>query len=152
MIAVFLALGFTDYRATPIRTDTPLVQEEAPQVSFENGFARIVEKIRPSVVSIASSRVVLAEEDPFFFDPFLPPLERREHNLGSGVVVSNAGYVMTNSHVVERATEINISLYDKREFNARIVGTDPKTDIALLKVDASELFESRGRRVHSGCR
>jgi serine protease Do len=55
------------------------------------------------------------------------------------VVVSNAGYIMTNNHVVERATEIRVSLLDKREFAARIVGTDPQTDIALLKIDANDL-------------
>jgi serine protease Do len=143
MMAVFLAVGFTDYRATPVRTDTvsASVQEATPEVSFEHGFARIVEKTRPSVVSIASSRVVRPEidEDPFFWEPFQLPRERREQSLGSGVVVSDAGYVMTNSHVVELATEIKIFLLDKREFNARIVGTDSKTDIALLKVDANDL-------------
>jgi serine protease Do len=150
VIAVLLATGLTDYPATPLQTNTSSTQQAPPEVSFERGFAPIVGKIRPSVVNIASSRTVRsrAEDDLLFSDPFLNelfgeqypvPRERREHSLGSGVIVSNAGYVMTNNHVVEQATEIRVSLFDKREFTARIVGTDPKTDIALLKVDADDL-------------
>ena len=67
------------------------------------------------------------------------PRERREHRLGSGVIVDRTGYVMTNNHVIEGAGEIKIALLDKREFNARVIGADPKTDIALLKIDATDL-------------
>jgi serine protease Do len=123
--------------------------QKTPHVSFETGFAPIVKEVLPAVVNIASSRTVRAPEvdspfsDPFFEEFFgrqLPvPRERRERSLGSGVIVDGAGYVMTNNHVIEGASEIKISLLDKREFNARIIGTDPKTDIALLKIDADSL-------------
>jgi serine protease Do len=150
MIAFFLIAGLGEYGATARWPEAAVSVQESPDVSFEQGFAPVVKRIRPAVVNIASSRMVrtATEESPLFLDPFLNeffgeqfqiPRERREHSLGSGVIVSNAGYVMTNSHVVERATEIRISLLDKREFDARIVGTDPKTDIALLKIEANNL-------------
>jgi serine protease Do len=148
MVVVLLAAGLGGYRASALTAEAGYSQASG-DVSFERGFAVVVKRITPAVVNIASSRTVQTEtESPLFLDPFLNelfgkefqvPRERREHSLGSGVIVSSAGYVMTNSHVVERATEIKISLLDKREFAARIVGTDPKTDIALLKIEAKDL-------------
>jgi serine protease Do len=89
---------------------------------------------------------------PFFSDPLFQqffgdefqgqrqiPREQRERSLGSGVIVGQDGHILTNNHVVEGATDITVFLWDKREFKARILGTDPKTDIALLKVDAKSL-------------
>src|SRR5271157_828925 len=67
------------------------------------------------------------------------PGEQREQGLGSGVIVSPEGYILTNNHVVEEATDVKVTLSDKREFKARVVGTDPKTDIAILRIDASDL-------------
>ena len=67
------------------------------------------------------------------------PREQRERGLGSGVIVSPEGYILTNNHVVDGATDVKVTLSDKREFKARVVGTDPKTDIAVLKIDASDL-------------
>jgi serine protease Do len=126
-----------------------LLAQKAPVVSFDRGFAPLVKQVLPAVVNIASSRIVLTspQTDSLFSDPFFDkffgqyqvPRERREHSLGSGVIVDRAGYVMTNSHVIEGASEIKIALLDKREFSARVIGSDPKTDIALLKIDASDL-------------
>jgi serine protease Do len=65
------------------------------------------------------------------------PKERREQSLGSGVIVSPEGYVLTNNHVVEGATDVKVTLSDKRELKAQIVGTDPKTDVAVLKLEGS---------------
>jgi serine protease Do len=65
------------------------------------------------------------------------PKDQREHSLGSGVIVSQEGYVLTNNHVVEGATDIKVTLSDKRELKAEIVGTDPKTDVAVLKLQGS---------------
>jgi serine protease Do len=126
------------------------------EVSFQNGLTPVVEKVVPAVVNIASAKIVRSPDSgplsPFFFDPFfreffgdeLPrgynqPRERREQSLGSGVIVSPDGYLLTNNHVVEGASEIRISLADKREFRAKIVGTDPRTDIAVLKVEGKNL-------------
>jgi serine protease Do len=108
--------------------------------------------VLPSVVNISSSKVVKAspemslQMDPFFRQffgeqggPLNIPKERREKSLGSGVIVSPEGYILTNNHVVDGATVVRVTLSDKREFQARIVGTDPKTDIAVLKIDATNL-------------
>ena len=67
------------------------------------------------------------------------PRERREQGLGSGVIVSPDGYIVTNNHVVEHAEEIQVLLPDKRTFKAKVIGTDPKTDVAVIKIDASGL-------------
>lgn len=120
--------------------------------SLAQGFRPIVKKALPAVVNISTTKVVRSERMgpfPFFDDPFFRdffgfgwdwvPRERRERSLGSGVIVSPDGYILTNDHVISGATEIVVSLADKREFKAKVVGTDPKTDIAVLKVDEKNL-------------
>ena len=67
------------------------------------------------------------------------PRNRTEHSLGSGVIVRSDGYLLTNNHVIDGANEVTVTLGDKREFKAKVIGTDPKTDIAVLKIDASNL-------------
>jgi serine protease Do len=87
---------------------------------------------------------------PFFEDPFFRqffgdqffrqmPREQREHSLGSGVMVSDDGYILTNNHVVDKATDIKIALPDKRQFKGKVVGSDPKTDVAVVKISATGL-------------
>lgn len=124
-----------------------------------NSYAPVVKAVLPSVVNISSSKVVHARagmhEDvsPFFRqffgrndgdddEAFSAPgrQDRREKSLGSGVIVSPEGYILTNNHVVDGATDVRATLSDRREFQARIVGTDPKTDIAVLKIEASDLL------------
>jgi Do/DeqQ family serine protease len=77
----------------------------------------------------------------FFGDPFgdQQPSERRQRGLGSGVIVSPDGYILTNNHVVENATDITVKLNDKREMKARLVGTDPRSDVAVLQIQATGL-------------
>jgi serine protease Do len=121
-----------------------------PRVSFESGFAPVVKRVLPAVVNVSSSKMVRTSQNmsPFFSDPFFRqffgnqfsvPREQREHSLGSGVIVSPDGYILTNNHVVNGATDVKVLLGDKREFKAKIVGTDSKTDIAVLKIDAQNL-------------
>jgi serine protease Do len=111
----------------------------------------VVDAVRPSVVNISSTRTVkqpgLDQQDPalrrFFGDEFLrrfgQPQERDVTSLGSGVIVREDGYIITNHHVVKDADEIKVTLYDKRELEGRVIGSDPKTDIAVVKVDATGL-------------
>src|ERR1041385_8140296 len=142
--------------AVPMWISTAAGGEVAKQVSFVNGFVPVVKKALPAVVNIASSKIIRSPnrgpQAPFFSDPlfqqffgddfsreFRIPREQRERSLGSGVIVSPDGHILTNNHVVDGASEIKVSLSDKRELRARIIGTDPKTDIAVLKVDAKDL-------------
>jgi serine protease Do len=122
-------------------------------VSFQDGFAAIVQRDAPAVVNVSSIKVVRqpsAEHGPFFFDdPFLrdffggprgprPPRELKQQSLGSGVIISRDGHVLTNVHVVQGATEVRVQLADRRELRAKIIGTDPKTDIALLQIQGRD--------------
>jgi serine protease Do len=113
-------------------------------------YAPIVKEVLPSVVNISTSKVVKANEDAMDqMDPMFrqffgqggmeAPKDRREKALGSGVIVSPEGYILTNNHVVDGATDVKVTLSDKREFKARVVGADPKTDVAVLKIDAGNL-------------
>src|SRR5512146_1972371 len=108
----------------------------------------------PSVVNISTTRVIKSrEEAPFdlFDDPFFRrffgdqfphpniPKEHKEQSLGSGVIVSDDGYIVTNNHVIEKAQEIKVLLLNKKDYTAKLVGADPKTDIAVIKIDAKGL-------------
>ena len=121
---------------------------QAPQ----DGFAAVAKAVMPAVVNISSLKVTRTYEyspfmlDPFFrdfFGPDLPgmvvPREQREMSLGSGVIVDEAGTILTNYHVIEQAQEVKVSLADGRELHARIVGADRRTDLAVLHVDKTSL-------------
>jgi serine protease Do len=118
-------------------------------------FTELVEKQGPAVVNISTTTQSprnpnlpqapnLPEDDPFyeFFRRFIPqpgPREFQSQSLGSGFIISQDGYILTNAHVVEGADEITVKLTDKREYRAKIIGTDRRTDIALIKIEASGL-------------
>ena len=119
---------------------------------FSDTFADVVKKVNPAVVTITSERVVTDQwRHPFeeFFDNDYfgnnsPQRERRSRALGSGVIVdAKNGYILTNNHVVEDADEISIYLIDEREFKAEVVGADPKSDIAVLKISTDNLTAVR---------
>jgi len=132
------------------------------------GFAPVIKTVLPDVVNISTSKVVKAQrpdmqgempdEMPPFFQQFFgqqfghngqqfgPDFDQRsprrhterEDSLGSGVVISPDGYILTNNHVVDGATDVRVTFADKRQLKAKVIGTDPKTDIAVLKVDGSD--------------
>ncbi|MDY6980402.1 MAG: Do family serine endopeptidase [Pseudomonadota bacterium] len=111
-------------------------------------YADAVEAAAPAVVNIHSKKVVTREAHPllddpifrhFFGDNFGGPREREETSLGSGVIISEQGYILTNNHVISGAEEIRIALPDQRSANATVVGTDPDTDLAVLKVELEAL-------------
>ncbi len=120
------------------------------------GFADVARAVTPAVVNITSrvartrDRMPQNPEDLFGFPggpqgPFgpMPPREHRGGGMGSGVIISPDGYIITNNHVVEGANELSVTLPDKREFKGKVVGTDPKTDLAVVKVDATDLPYAR---------
>jgi serine protease Do len=114
-------------------------------------FADLAERQGPAVVNISTTSSVRgqaglppgSEEDPFFdfFRRFGPPQPREyeSRSLGSGFLITADGYLLTNAHVVEAADEITVRLTDKREFKAKVIGNDRRTDVALLKIDATGL-------------
>lgn len=117
-------------------------------------FTELVEKQGAAVVNVSTTQIIrtpqmfqgapnLPENDPFyeFFRRFAPqmPREQESQSLGSGFIISADGYILTNAHVVDRAEKITVRLTDKREFKARVIGADKRTDVALLKIDATGL-------------
>ena len=108
-------------------------------------YADVVEPVQKTVVSIYSTKFVKERirANPLFRQlfPDLPDQEResKQEGLGSGVIVSADGYILTNNHVIEGADELKVSLNDDREFTAHVIGTDPKTDVAVIKIEADNL-------------
>ncbi|HTW63473.1 MAG TPA: DegQ family serine endoprotease [Bryobacteraceae bacterium] len=122
------------------------------------GFAPVVRKVLPEVVSVSSTKISKIPtqfgegqlpDDPLFrqffgnsnrgFNVPQQPQEQRERGLGSGVIMTPDGYIMTNNHVVDGASQVQVTLSDKRQFDAKVIGADPKADIAVLKIDANDL-------------
>jgi Do/DeqQ family serine protease len=115
-------------------------------------YADVVNRVAPAVVTIRSERVVRAPRQfPFFDDPFFrdffgdrfgrtpAPREQIQQGLGSGVIITKDGYVLTNYHVIDGAEEIRVELANNRVYDAKGVGVDPRSDLAVLKIDANEL-------------
>ena len=180
VLASVLALGLGGLGVASVTR--AIESNPAPTMKFADphepathaGFAPVVKKVMPAVVSITSSKMVKTPTsfegggmDQLFQQFFgggddgqipnggqqygrrgrgngngqMIPREReqREQGLGSGVIISPDGYIMTNNHVIDGATDIKVTLSDQREFKAKLIGTDPKTDIAVLRIDANDL-------------
>jgi serine protease Do len=158
MLAAIAVTGFYGLRAAelgklPFENPAPTIRTATrSEAAAGRGYSAVVKRVVPAVVNISTSKVVkqTAMQSPEGVDPFFRqffgdnfgqkfnvPRERSEKALGSGVIISPQGYVLTNNHVVDGATDVTVTLHDKREFKARVVGTDPRTDIAVLKIDGS---------------
>jgi serine protease Do len=134
-------------------------QPAAPAVSSaelsDQPFVPVAARVTPAVVNISTTRTITdSGEDqlmPFYNDPFFKrffgdrepgaiiPHDQKEKSLGSGVIVDPHGYIITNNHVIDKADSIKVVLSDRREFKGKLIGTDPKTDIAVVKIDGSDL-------------
>ena len=116
-------------------------QQPEPTAAGFTSFAPVVKQVSPSVVSIHTSKTVRIPRGlrDFFGMPGPGAGREFERGLGSGVIVSEDGFILTNRHVVEAADEISVHLPDRREFNAKKIGADPGTDIAVLKIEAKGL-------------
>jgi Do/DeqQ family serine protease len=105
-------------------------------IGMKQSFAPVVKRAAPAVVNISAKRVVRQQVDPFWeMFGMGAPRARVEGSLGSGVIVRSDGVIVTNNHVVEGGQEITVSLADRREFPARVLLADPRTDLAILKID-----------------
>ncbi|HEX8476051.1 MAG TPA: DegQ family serine endoprotease [Pyrinomonadaceae bacterium] len=124
----------------------------AAGATAQNSYADVVSRVAPAVVTVRSRRRARAPQQfPFMDDPAFreffgermprgqEPRERQESGLGSGVVVTNDGYILTNHHVVDGAEEITVEFTDNRNFSAKLVGSDQPSDLAVLKIDANSL-------------
>jgi serine protease Do len=129
-----------------------LLNNACANVVEDESLPDIIEHVVPSVVNISSKRVIKTNLSPYMSDPFFRqffegffrggnniPQERVQRNLGSGVIVKSEGYILTSNHLVSEAEEIEVILPDKRKFDAEIVGTDPKSDIAVIKIKGKNL-------------
>ena len=114
---------------------------------FSDAFADVAETAKPAVVTIITDKIMKVPNNDlyFFFNPYMDPNSDKEYKtnaLGSGVIVdARKGYILTNNHVVEDMDNIKVKLFDKREYKAKIMGTDPKSDLAILKIEADNLRE-----------
>ncbi len=149
LTTIFLAAGVAS------ASEKVISQESIKTLSnLSKALADVAEVVRPAVVNISTTSIETMEENPhgdmfndpffrhFFGDQFGHPGQKRKYKssaLGSGVIVSEDGYILTNNHVVKGAEEIKVILFDKREFKGKVVGTDPRTDLAVVKIDAKNL-------------
>jgi Do/DeqQ family serine protease len=120
---------------------TPVSEGKSPIVT---SYADVIDPVKKAVVSVYSTKIVREQLpiNPFFrqfYGDEAPERESKEEGLGSGVIISSNGYILTNNHVVEDADELNVLLPDNREFKAKVIGADPKTDVAVIKIDADHL-------------
>lgn len=136
-------------------TEDSKISQEAIDILSKTGqaMAEITAAVKPAVVNIASTKTIRTPgmRSPFFDDPFFrrffgdefgffeKPREYKQSGLGSGVIVDKEGYILTNNHVIKDADEIKVKLSDKREFKGRVIGTDHKTDIAVIRIDSDNL-------------
>lgn len=148
MVAASLPTQST-LQASDEKVSRSAVLEERPQ-----SFAKLVKALKPAVVNISTTQVIKQhrfkaapgqpghEQDPFgddFFERFFggaPQKDLKRKSLGSGFIISKDGYILTNFHVVENASEIKVSLSDEKVYEAEVIGRDAKTDIALIKIKA----------------
>lgn len=132
-----------------------LISKEAIDILSKTGQAmtEVASAVKPAVVNISSTQTIKTPgvPSPFFNDPFFrrffgdefgfleKPREHKQVSLGSGVIVDKDGYILTNNHVIKDAEEIKVKLSDKREFKGKVIGTDQKTDLAVIRIDANHL-------------
>jgi serine protease Do len=151
---ILVAASHSSLQASDIKASMPATPEERPQ-----SFSKLVKGLKPAVVNISTTQVIKQrgfkgmpghpgqEQEPFrdffgddFFEKFfgdIPQKDMKRKSLGSGFIISKDGYILTNTHVIENATEIKVSLSDEKVYEAEVVGRDPKTDIALIKIKAN---------------
>ncbi|GGE86580.1 Do family serine endopeptidase [Massilia psychrophila] len=132
-------------RLQPVGPATPVGVLQAPPQPVTGSYREAAGRAMPAVVNILTSKA-LRQNHPLMRDPFFrkffgerPSRDERQSSLGSGVIVSPDGYILTNNHVVASADEIEVVLADGRKAPAKVVGTDPETDLAVIRIEAKNL-------------
>jgi len=145
-LAVIVLLWLKPFQSQPV-VEIRQAADSAGTIPAPASYADTVDLARDAVVNIQTTKTIHRRAHPFFDDPEirryfggpLLPREQQQTHLGSGVIVSDQGYIATNNHVIKDADEISVVLHDGRSAVARIIGTDPDTDIAILKVQLEQL-------------
>lgn len=139
--------GVLSSRVRPA-TSSVQMQEAAPGTQAPGSYRAAAKQAMPSVVNIFTTTEARPQKNPFMDDPFFKKFfgdqfedqqDDKQSSLGSGVIVSPQGYILTNNHVVEAADEIEVALADGRKASAKVVGTDPETDLAVIKINLPNL-------------
>ncbi|MBV9211540.1 MAG: trypsin-like peptidase domain-containing protein, partial [Acidobacteria bacterium] len=157
-LAAFLIAALFIFSACANRNSTTAVAQNPPaqfvsssNAAPSNSYADVVSRVAPAVVTIRSARRVRAPQQmPFADDPMFRQFfgdrqpqqqqpEGREHGLGSGVIVTADGYILTNHHVVDGAEDITVELAGRKTVSAKVIGSDPPSDLAVLKIDVNNL-------------
>ena len=156
-VTIGLAIAFVAMYLYPELVTGPKPVVELTESTQDHGdatqtgmvsYAAAVKQAAPAVVNIYTTKIITERANPFFSDPFFRrffgdelgrPRQRQETSLGSGVIVSTQGYVLTNNHVISGAQEIAVAFHDGRTGIAKLVGADPESDLAVLKVDTTDL-------------
>ena len=127
-------------------TTVPVREVEGPSTTAQNTYRTASQRAMPAVVNIFTTKAAKQSPRPFDNDPFFRRFfgdngspDERQFSLGSGVIISPDGYILTNNHVIESADEIEVAFADGRKIRGKLVGTDPETDLAVVKVDAKNL-------------
>ena len=152
LTALFLSAGISSSDIAAAREKAISPESVKTLSGLSEALADVADAVRPAVVNISTTSVVNMEDSPYgdmFNDPFFrhffgdghPGMKRKYKSsaLGSGVIVNENGFILTNNHVVKGADEIKVILYDKREFKGKVVGTDPRTDLSVVKIEAKNL-------------
>lgn len=151
VLASVMYLGHRSYSNVVLADGQALDGPGINQLEQMNqAYEQIVKAVSPTVVNISTTQVVKVQQSPFFSDPFwrrffgnMPglggPQEQRMHALGTGIIVSPDGYIVTNNHVIAHATDIEVMLPSKQHYKAKVIGADKIDDVAVIKIDAKNL-------------
>lgn len=142
LFGAILVSGFglvrPSYADVNLGADRPPVNLDADASSFSKAFIEVAETVTPTIVQITVVSERKSQQNDWFFFPF-KDMPQEQRGSGSGIIISADGYIVTNNHVVENASQVTVGLFDKRTFEATVVGTDPLTDLAVVKIDAKNL-------------
>ena len=120
----------------------PVEKVNVDAQAFNDAFVNVAEKVTPSIVQILVVSTVSDKDEEggfHFFFPFRNDIPKEQQGGGSGIIISDDGYILTNNHVVENAKQVTVTLNDKEQYDAKVIGTDPLTDLAVIKIDGKNL-------------